>query len=357
MPIDPMAAQIEADADLARYSRQALVRQIGADGQRTLAAARVTIIGCGALGSAAANLLVRAGVGQTRIVDRDFIELNNLQRQMLFDEQDIADQLPKAEAAARRLRRINSAVQIEGVVADVTAANVEGLIADAGLVVDGTDNLETRYLINDACVKFGRPWIYGACIGVTGMMMPILPGQTPCLRCVWSDPPPPGASETCDTAGILGPVVDLVASWQCIEAMKILSGRLDDVQRRLLQFDAWSGSVQWFDLSAARDAAGCACCGQRRFEFLDGRRGSQTAVLCGRDAVQISPPPGARIDFQETAAKVQGIADEPVQMNRFLLRFRVGGRLVTLFADGRAIIQGAASTDEARSVYARYVGV
>jgi len=357
MAISREAQRVESQAALARYSRQVLVRQIGAEGQRALARSSASLIGCGALGSGLANLLVRAGLGRLRLIDRDFIELNNLQRQTLFDEQDIADQLPKAEAAARRLRAINSDVRIEPVVADVTHANIESLIDGTEVVLDGTDNLETRYLINDACVKQGRPWVYGACIGVTGMMMPVLPGETACLRCVWNEPSPPGTSETCDTAGVLGPVVDLVASWQAIEALKLLTGRRAEVQRRLLQFDAWSGDVQWFDLGAARDAEACICCAKRQFEFLEGKRGSGASVICGRDAVQITPPAGARIQFAEIAARVAGVAAEPPSHNRFLMRFQIGPHVVTLFADGRAIIQGTSSPDEARSLYARYVGV
>jgi adenylyltransferase/sulfurtransferase len=317
--------------------------------------AHVAIVGCGALGSAAANLLGRAGVGALRIIDRDFIELNNLQRQCLFTERDIAENLPKAEAAARALRQINSDVEIEPIVADVTADNVASLTDGVDLVIDGTDNLETRFLVNDACVRGGRDWIYGACIGVTGMMMPVLPGETPCLRCVWPEPPPAGSSETCDTAGILGPVVDMVASWQVMEAIKLLTGQRDAVQRRLLQFDAWTGETHWFDMAGARSAA-CVCCGQGRYEFLSGALGSRTAVLSGRNAVQISPQRGMRIDLSAIEQKVAGAATMPPERNRFLLRFEAGDRQFTVFADGRAIIKGTSSTDEARSLYAKYVG-
>ncbi|MCK6486600.1 MAG: ThiF family adenylyltransferase [Phycisphaerae bacterium] len=355
MPIDPAAARLDNNADLARYSRQILFHRVGPEGQQRLAAARVAVIGCGALGSALANLLARAGVGYLRIIDRDYIELNNLQRQTLFDEQDIADNLPKAAAAARKIARINSAVAVEPIVADVTPANVESLCDGVDLLLDGLDNLDTRYLMNDAAVRHGRPWIYGACIGVTGMMMPIRPGVSPCLRCIFPEPPPPGAIETCDTAGILGPVVDLVAAWQSIEALKLLLGRGDDVQRRLMQLDAWSGEVAWFDMAAARDPA-CVCCGQRRFEFLEGRAGGRTATLCGRDAVQIAPRPGTLLRFEDVAARVAPFCPEPPTFNRFLLRFRIPPHEVTLFPDGRAIIKGTTSPDEARTLYSRYIG-
>lgn len=339
----------------ARYSRQILYARVGPQRQQVLGTKRATLIGCGALGSSLANLLVRAGLGFLRVVDRDFIELNNLQRQTLFDEQDIADHLPKAAAACRKLERVNSAVRVEPVVADVTAANVETLCEGADLVLDGTDNLETRFLINDACVKGGRPWVYGACIGATGMMMPILPGTTPCLRCIWPEPPPPGMVDTCDTAGILGPVVDMVAGWQAIEALKLLTDQVEAVQRRLLQFDAWTGTVEWFDMQAARDGK-CVCCGRRDFEFLVGARGSRSATLCGRDAVQIAGPPGGRVDFTSVGARLAGVVSGPPVMNRYLLRFAIGPHAFTLFADGRAIIQGTTSIDEARSLYAKYIG-
>ena len=187
-------------------------------------------------------------------------------------------------------------------------------------------------------------------------MMPILPGRTPCLRCIWPEPPPAGASETCDTAGILGPVVEMTAGWQAIEAIKILTGQLDAVERRLLRFDAWRGGVDWFDMQPALQAGDCPCCAQRRFEFLAGKLGSRAAVLCGRDAVQVAPPPGGRVQFDQIADRVRAVAAEPPAFNRFLMRFRVGNNEITLFADGRAIIKGTSSLDEARTIYAKYIG-
>ncbi|MGB9626331.1 MAG: ThiF family adenylyltransferase, partial [Phycisphaerae bacterium] len=228
---------------LERYSRQILFEPIGEAGQRRLLASRVTIIGCGALGTAMANAMVRAGVGFVRIVDRDYIELNNLARQSLFDEQDIAENLPKAEAARRKLARINSQVAVEAVVADANRHTIETFADGADLLLDGTDNFETRFLINDTAVKHGIPWIYGACVAATGLAMPILPRVSPCLRCVFEQAPPPEMTPTCDTVGVLGPLVTMVASHQAMEALKILTGRLDAVNRRMVHFDAWSGRI------------------------------------------------------------------------------------------------------------------
>jgi adenylyltransferase/sulfurtransferase len=261
------------------------------------------LIGCGALGSDLANTLVRAGVGHLRIVDRDFIELNNLQRQALFDEADIAAGLPKAEAAARKLRTINSGVAVEAVVADANHKNVAELCDGAEVLLDGTDNFDTRYLLNDLAVQSGRPWVYGAVIGTSGLAMPIVPGETPCLRCVFPEPPPPEVSPTCDTAGVLGPAVSLVAAFQAI-----------------------------------------------------GRRGSAGTVLCGRNAVQVSRPGSGAVDFARIGAKLSAVADGPPTINRFMLRARVGAYELAVFADGRAIVTGTSSIDEARSVYAKYGG-
>ncbi len=342
-------------AELERYSRQVLFGPLGEEGQRRLMASRVTLIGCGALGTVIADTLVRAGVGFLRVVDRDYIEPNNLQRQVLFDERDVAEGLPKAAAAAAKLARINSSVTVEPVVADANHRNIEELVDGAGLVLDGTDNFETRFLINDVAVKRGLAWVYGACVSSTGMVMPIIPGETPCLRCVWSEPPPPGASATCDTAGVLSPVVHVVAAMQAMEAIKLLAGRAGAVSRGLLQIDVWSGRFETFDMSAARDA-GCACCGRREFEFLSGSRGGGAATLCGRNAVQVGGSGAGRPDFGQIAERVAAVATSPPQSNRFMLRFSVGRYDVTVFADGRAIIKGTPDPDEARSVYAKYVG-
>lgn len=356
MPISQGAQAIEQDPQLARYSRQMLFEPVGAEGQRRLMASRVTLIGCGALGTVLANTLVRAGVGFLRIVDRDFIELNNLQRQVLFDEDDIALGLPKAEAAHRKLSRINSDVNVEAVVTDVNHRNIDQLAADADLLLDGTDNFETRFLINDLAVKTGRPWVYGACIGATGLAMPILPNDTPCLRCVFEQAPPPEMNPTCDTAGVLGPVVHLVASHQALEAMKILMGRFESVNRRLLNLDAWNGRIMQLNVQAAYDQGDCPCCKGRRFDYLEGKFGSSATTLCGRNAVQVTPPAGARIDFAAIADKVRTVAHAEPKFNTFMLKAAIAPFEITVFPDGRAIIKGTSKPEEARTIYAKYIG-
>lgn len=341
---------------LARYSRQVFFAKIGEQGQRRLLDSRVTLVGCGALGTVLANTLVRAGVGHLRICDRDFIERNNLQRQVLFDEDDIAAHLPKAEAAGRKLRRINPDVTVEACVTDVHRDNIEALSADADLILDGTDNFETRFLINDVSVKMTTPWVYGAVIGATGLCMAILPHDTPCLRCVFEQAPPPEMNPTCDTAGVLGPAVSVVASFQAIEAMKILTGQPDAVVRRLMNIDVWSARVTNLDVQAAREKGDCPCCRQGRYDYLDGRFGSSTTTLCGRNAVQVRPGGEMSVDFDVLSEKLRRVSDGDVEGNRFLIRCRIGEYELTVFADGRAIIKGTSDPDVARTVYAKFVG-
>lgn len=345
-----------SERDLARYSRQILFEPIGPEGQQRLLASRVLLIGCGALGSVLSSTLVRAGVGWLRIIDRDFIQLNNLQRQILFDEDDIAANLPKAEAARRKLQRINSAVTVEAVVTDVTHRNIETLASGADLLLDGTDNFETRFLINDLAVKTHRPWIYGAVIGSTGLAMPILPNDTPCLRCVFEQAPPPEMSPTCDTAGVLGPVVNIVASYQASEAIKILTARTEVVIRRLLHFDVWTGRFSLLNVQKAYDEGDCPCCKRRQFEYLEGKHGSIATTLCGRDAVQVRPPSEMRIDFAAIARKLAPVASAEPRFNEYMLKAQIGPHELTLFPDGRAIVRGTSRPDEARAFYARYVG-
>lgn len=344
------------DPSLARYSRQVLFDRIGEQGQRKLLEARVLLVGCGALGTVLAGTLVRAGVGHLRVCDRDFIEFDNLQRQVLFDEADIAAQLPKAEAAARKLRAINSGVTIEPHVCDVTAGNVERLAADCHLLLDGTDNFETRYLINDLAVKTNRPWVYGAVIGATGLCMPILPGETPCLRCVFDEAPPPEMNPTCDTAGVIGPAVNVVASLQAVEAIKILTGRRDEITRRLISVDVWSSRLTQLNVQSTFDDGNCICCKQRKFEFLSGERSSTTISLCGRNAVQVNMGRPHSVNFATIARKLAGVARGSVKHNAFMLRATIDEFELTLFADGRAIIKGTDDPDKARSLYARYFG-
>lgn len=344
------------EAALARYSRQMLFQPLGEEGQRRLASSRVTLIGCGALGTHLADMLVRAGVGFLRIVDRDFIELDNLQRQVLFDEHDFADNLPKSEAARRRLAAINSGVNVEAVVADANYGNIESLCNAAQLILDGTDNFETRFLINDVAVKHGVPWVYGACIGAEGMVMPIVPGRTPCLRCIWQEAPPPGSSPTCDTVGVIAPVVSVVTGMQGALALRILAGRVEGMSLDLHTFDVWSGAVRSLNMQSAGDARACPCCVDRRFDFLEGRAGSAFAKLCGRNAVQIAPvaAAGSRVNFAVLAERLP--ASAAARHNAFLLRFVIDELEFTVFPDGRAIIKGTDDVAVARGAYARYVG-
>lgn len=347
--------QTSEGKNLDRYVRQMRYAPLGEEGQRRLMASRVLICGCGALGSVLANTLARAGVGLLRIVDRDFLQLNNLQRQVLYDEHDVESGLPKAIAAANRLRRINSQIDIQPVVADLDHTNVTRWFEDVDLVVDGTDNFETRYLINDAAVKLGRPWVYGGCIGAEGQTMTIIPGQTPCLRCLIPAAPPPGTTPTCDTAGILGPIVNIVASWQAAEAIKILSGNGQAISRTLTVFELWDSRVRQVRLDSIREQRDCPTCQGREFPWLDGSRGGHNAVLCGRNAVQLSFPDRERaLSLPSLARTLEGVGQ--VTLNPFLLRLAVDRYLVTVFPDGRAIINGTEDIAEARSVYAKYVG-
>ena len=255
-----------------------------------------------------ANTLARAGVGHLRIVDRDFLELNNLQRQVLYDESDVAAGLPKAIAAQAKLRQINSQIEIDAIVADVDYTNVAGLLQDVQVIVDGTDNFETRFLLNDASLRCGIPWVFGGCIGAEGQTMTIVPGDTPCLRCLMQDAPPPGTTPTCDTAGILGPIVNVVASLQACEAIKILSGNIQAINRTMTICELWDNRIRQIDLSSLRQAGGCPACKQGDFPWLQGKRGSHTAVLCGRNAVQLSFPDRQPISLEQLAASWQGSA-------------------------------------------------
>jgi len=332
-----------------RYSRQVLFRGIGAEGQRRLASAHVAIVGCGATGSALASLLARAGVGTLRIIDRDYVEPSNLQRQSLFNENDAAESVPKALAAARQIAVFNSGIVVEPQVADLTPANVASLLANCDLVLDGTDNFETRYLVNDYAVAQGRPWIYAAAVGSYGVTMDILPGETACLACVFPAPPR-GVVETCDTSGILNSAVNLVASIQATEALKLLVGARDRLRRTVLSFDVWTNERS--EISTARPRAGCQTCGEREFIHLEGK-GRPHITLCGRNSVQIHERERP-IDFAEMTERLK--PHGTVRHNDFVLKFWREDYEMTLFPDGRAIIKGTTDTAIARSLYARYVG-
>ena len=332
-----------------RYSRQIQFHGIGAEGQRKLAAARVAIVGCGATGSALAGLLARAGVGTLRIIDRDYVEPSNLQRQSLFDENDAAESVPKALAAARKIAAFNSGIVVEPQVADLTPANVASLLANSDLVLDGTDNFETRYLVNDYAVEQGRPWIYAAAVGSYGVTMDVLPGETACLACVFPAPPR-GVVETCDTSGILNSAVNLVASVQATEALKLLVGARDRLRRTLLSFDVWTNERS--EISTTRPRADCQTCGEREFIHLEGK-GRPHITLCGRNSVQIHERERP-IDFAEMTERLK--PHGTVRHNDFVLKFWREDYEMTLFPDGRAIIKGTTDTAIARSLYARYVG-
>jgi adenylyltransferase/sulfurtransferase len=339
---------------LERYSRQMRFFGIGEEGQRRLLASHVTLCGCGALGTVLANVLVRAGVGHVRLIDRDFIETSNLQRQVLFDEHDVAENLPKAEAAARKLGAINSAVHVEPVVTDIDRTNIVELVRDADLILDGSDNFEIRYLINDAAVKLNKPWVYGGCIGSHGQTMTILPGKTPCLRCVFEAAPAPGEAGTCETAGVLAPIVNIIASLQAAEAFKILAGRLEQVNRDLVYIDVWENVQKRIKIAPLYGKVDCPCCGRRRFEWLEGEQGSHTTSLCGRNAVQVAHRVPGQLNFEEMARHLQALGE--VSYNRFLLKFSAEGYEFTVFPDGRAIIKGTSDVDRARTLYAKYIG-
>ncbi|QOV89449.1 ThiF family adenylyltransferase [Humisphaera borealis] len=381
---------------MSRYHRQSLLPQIGAPGQRRLAAARVLLVGCGALGTTIAEQLVRAGVGFLSIVDRDLVEITNLQRQVLFDEADIGS--PKAVAAASRLARVNSEVTIEPIVADVHTGNIEELIGASGgngagwhgqayslahaehpaastmgkgvplpvppdssqspsvdLLLDGTDNVETRYLINDVAIKHNIPWVYGACVGVEGRVMPVLPGQTACLRCVFPEPPSPGELATCDTAGVLGAAAAIVAAMQATVAIQILVGATPPNQ--LVRVDLWRGRYGATSLDDAR-RHDCPTCGQRRFDFLDAPAGNGSSTsLCGRNAVQVRPAVAGRMDLVMLEHRLTAIGR--VQRTAHLLKCDLGsepGVSLTVFPDGRAIVHGVNDPARARAVYAKWVG-
>lgn len=334
-----------------RYARQTLFSPIGKTGQASLQNAHVAIIGCGALGTGLANNLCRAGVGYLVIADRDYIELNNLQRQILFDEHDIEQHLPKAVAAVQRLQRVNSETHLEAMVEDINAESIEALVQRVDLVLDATDNFETRYLLNDACVKHGRPWIYSGVVASYGVTMNILPGQTPCLRCIFPEMPEPGTTATCDTAGVLNGVVAAITGIAATEALKILL-HSEKTSQEMFWIDVWENTSERIQLP--RDP-GCPTCSQHHYDFLETLSEVRTASLCGRNAVQVrGGRQGARLDLAALAERLQPVGQ--VAQNEFLLRFIIDEYELTVFPDARAIIKGTDNETTARSIYARYIG-
>ena len=360
--------------DLSRYHRQTLLPGFGERGQEQLLGSRALILGCGALGTVSANLLARAGVGHLVIADRDFIEPTNLQRQVLFDEPDVEQGIPKAEAARQKIARINSQVKVTALIEDVNHANIQELARGCDVIVDGVDNFETRFLANDAAVKWGVPYVYAGAVGTVGMTMVILPhtvegsrpweqegggGATPCLRCIFEQAPPPGVNPTCETAGVLGPAVSVVASFQAGEVLKILTGNWAAVNRTMTSVDLWENAIHQFKIASAYDAGTCPCCKERSFEFLEGRFASGTTTLCGRNAVQLTQNlSNGTLDFDQIAQRLR--AHGPVKANRFMVRAELRDNNnpyeLTLFRDGRAIVKGTKEPSTARSIYAKYVG-
>jgi len=368
--------------DLDRYHRQILLPGIGEAGQRQLLESHALVVGCGALGTMIADALARAGVGTLTIVDRDTVELTNLQRQVLFDESDVDRMIPKAEAAGAKIRRINSTITVHAHVDDFSHRNAERYAEGADIILDGLDNFETRYLLNDLAVRDGIPYLYGGAVATGGMSLAILPHPehrrtsdpsssvrwtedqaTSCLRCIFPDAPPPGSTATCDTAGVLSPAVSTIAAHQVAQAIKLLTGNVAALDRALYSIDVWENTTRRLDVAAARRAGTCPCCVAGRFEFLAGDSSSATTTLCGRNAVQISPPPsaGGKLDLGLLAGRLS--AHGTFTHNRYLLHGRFDGPdgdngpyELTLFPDGRAIIKGTTEPDTARSIYAKYVG-
>lgn len=345
-----------AVTDPERYSRQILFAPIGKEGQGKLQDARVAIVGMGALGTVLANHMVRSGVGFVRFIDRDFVEKSNLQRQMLYDEADAAGSAPKAEAGAARLRAANSGVTIEPVVTDLNWSNAEDLLKDVHLILDGTDNFAVRFLINDVSVKYGIPWIYGGAVSSRGVCLTIVPDETPCLRCLFGQPPEQGTTETCDTAGVIGPIIHTVASHQGAEALKLLVGADAQRNRKMVHWDLWYNQYAAVDVSNARKSD-CPCCGARRFDYLDAGVQEETIqTLCGRNSVQIQPVRPSSISLNEWANKLRPLGR--LEQNPFLLKLYLDNDItLVLFPDGRMIVQGTDDPVAAKSLYSRYIGM
>lgn len=332
-----------------RYSRQTMFPAIGEEGQVKLSNGNVVIIGCGALGTNIATLLVRAGVGKIRIVDRDFIEPHNLQRQVLFDEEDIEKGLPKAIAAERHLKKVNSTVEIEGIVADANYTNIEGFCSGADVILDGLDNFETRLLINDVALKHKIPWVYGGAIASSGMTMTVIPGETPCFRCISPALPDPGTTPTCETAGIVGTVPAIIGALQATEALKILVGA--EVNRELITVDVWKGTFHHLKVARREDCPAC----RGKYDFLNQRFAIKATSFCGQSrAVQVVNTKVTQIALGELAARLRGAGE--VSHNEFRLHFNVDGKEIIVFPDGRAIVKNTVDESLARELYARYVG-
>tara|TARA_Y100000588_G_C14269326_1_gene931550 strand:- start:2019 stop:3098 length:1080 start_codon:yes stop_codon:yes gene_type:complete len=357
-----------------------LLPGFGEEGQRKLLKSKVLIAGCGALGTVVANTLARAGVGHLVIVDRDYIEITNLQRQILFDESDVENAIPKAVAAKEKIGSINSQIKVTAVVDDLNHTNIESMIEGCDVIVDGVDNFETRFLVNDVAVKHGVPYIYAGAVGVVGMCYTILPHLAspsvtsngdpgpgdkrpaggPCLRCIFEHAPPPGMNPTCDTVGVLGPVVSVIANYEAVEALKVITENWNAINRMMLHVDLWQNTMRQFAVTKAYEIGDCRCCKHRVFEYLDGKLGSSATTLCGRNAVQLTrnSADGHKLDFKDLASRLRSHCH--IQVNKFMLRAAIidGGHPyeLTLFTDGRAIVKGTKQPEIAKSIYSKYVG-
>ncbi|MFZ5968418.1 MAG: ThiF family adenylyltransferase [Bacillota bacterium] len=334
-----------------RYAKQILFDGIRKEGQEKLLEGKVVIIGCGALGTVIANNLVRAGVGYIRLVDRDYIEMSNLQRQLLYDEEDIKNNLPKVIAAENKLKKINSSIRIESIITDVNSKNAAAVCEGMDVILDATDNFNTRFLINDVSVKLGIPWIYGGAIGSTGMIHTIIPGKTPCFRCIFPDIPPAGAADTCDTVGVLNSITNIIASLQSTEALKLLTGNMEEIIKEIRYLDIWQNVHENISMSKKES---CKTCGKNDFEYLN--NDSEDAIyLCGKDSVQVNPM-NQSISVNQIIERLNGL-DIAVRKNPYYLKFTYEDVQFTLFYDGRAILKNIADVTKARSLYARIIGL
>ena len=334
-----------------RYSRQEILQNIGEEGQKKLLNSSVAIVGCGALGTVAANNLARAGIGKISIIDRDFVELNNLQRQMLFDENDVG--APKAVAAAEKIASINSDIEVNPIIKDVNYTNIEEILNNVDLVIDGTDNIQTRMLINDVCVKNRIPWIYTGAIGTSGMSMNILPDKA-CIRCLYPGIPKAGSLPTCDTMGVLNTITVIMGSIETTEAIKILLGFYDEIEStnsNLLVYDTWNQS---FDSIIVKKNEKCECCGNENYEFIDSDEQEIITSLCGRNAIQITPADPKELSLNIIGEKLEKLGT--VKCSDFIMLFKNDETEISLFRDGRAIIKGTDNEMVARTIYARYIG-
>ncbi|WP_202081072.1 ThiF family adenylyltransferase [Caldalkalibacillus salinus] len=339
--------------DTSRYSRQHLFPPIGKEGQAKLNQSRVLIVGMGALGTVLANHMVRAGVGHVRFVDRDFVELSNLQRQLLFDEQDVEQKLPKAVAAEQKLRLVNSDIEVQGLIGDVTASTIAEYASDVDLILDGTDNFSTRFVINDYAFKMGIPYVYGGAVSSRGMQATFIPGKTPCLRCLFEESG--GATETCDTSGVIAPIVDMVASLQAVEGMKWLLGDQENIRQSLLTMDLWHHHR--YELKLTKPKAGCLTCQREQYPSLAHSDEDQITTLCGRETVQMTPQTQqtAKQDLNEWAQHLEKVGR--VEKTPFLIRCHVEDVTLVMFTDGRVLIQGTEDISRAKTIYARYIGM